>query len=60
MRNKETDKFTWESAEEKIRRWIKISAAKKLKALREMNEFLDRALTKREKLIRRRLRESRH
>jgi len=45
--------FKWESKKEKILRGIKISPAKKLEALRLMNELADRVLSRRQKNLRR-------
>ena len=50
--------FRWETEKEKILRGAKIPAAKKLEAIRLMNEFADKVLTKRQKAIRRKLKES--
>jgi len=50
-------KFTWQSERERILKGLKISAAKKLEGLRLMNELVDKVLTKRQKVIRRKLRE---
>ena len=51
--------FQWETEREKILRGARISAEKKLEAIRLMNELADLALTKRQKMIRQKLRESR-
>ena len=48
--------FEWESKKERILRGVKISAEKKLEGIRLMNELADRVLTKRQKLMRRKLR----
>lgn len=44
---------------ERLLRGVKISAEKKLEGMRLMNELADKVLTKRQKLVRRKLRESR-
>ncbi len=51
--------FRWETKKEKFLRGLKISAAKKLEGLRLMNELADRVLTKRQKALRRKLRDVR-
>lgn len=48
--------FQWESQKEKILRGSKISPEKKLEALRLMNELADKVLTKRQKIVRQKLR----
>lgn len=50
-------KLSWESEKSKILRRSKISPAEKLKGLRLMNELLDKALTKKQKLLRAKLRQ---
>lgn len=52
-------RFGWETEREKILRRAKISPEKKLEGIRLMNEFIDLALTKEQKLLRRNLREMR-
>ena len=52
-------KFGWQSERERILKGLKISAAKKLEGLKLMNELADGVLTKREKIVRRKLKESR-
>jgi len=49
----------WESQEEKIRYYMSISPKKKLEWLQEMHDFLRKALTKKEKRVYYRLRETR-
>ena len=51
--------FKWETEEERLLRFLKISPKKKLQWLRQMNEFIVKASSKRSKLIRRKLREMR-
>ncbi len=48
--------FGWESRKEKIARGAKISPEKKLEGIRMMNELADMVLSKRQKLIRRKIR----
>ena len=60
MKNKKHNMFNWESEEEKLRRYMRIPPAKKLEALRRMNEFFDQVLTDEQKAIRRKLRETKH
>ncbi|MDI6606799.1 MAG: hypothetical protein QME65_06645 [Candidatus Omnitrophota bacterium] len=49
--------FKWESEEERILRFMKIPARKKLEWLRQINEFVHRFSSKRREKIRQRLRE---
>ena len=49
--------FEWESEEERLLRFMKISPKKKLEWLREMNEFLAQATSKRRIALRKKLRE---
>jgi len=49
--------FRWETEREKILKGAKISAEKKLEAIRLMNELADKVLTKRQKAIRKKMRE---
>lgn len=51
--------FKWESEEERLRRFMRIPAKKKLEWLYEMHEFLRSVATKRQKAIFQRVRESR-
>lgn len=51
--------FKWESEEERLLKFMKISPKKKLEWIRQMNEFIDKFSSKRTKIIRRKLRESR-
>lgn len=51
-------KFGWETREQKILRMAKVSAKKKLEAIRLMNEMADKVLTSRQKLVRRKLKEA--
>ncbi len=48
----------WATQRENILRRAKISLEKKLEGIRLMNELADKVLTKRQKIIRRKLRES--
>lgn len=51
--------FEWETHDQRLRRFMKISPQKKLEWLRQMQEFTLKTSTKRLKTIRRRLREAR-
>ena len=51
--------FGWEKKREKILRGAMISPEKKLEGIRLMNELADKVLTARQKIIRRKLKESR-
>jgi len=51
--------YKWESEEERLLRFMRISPKKKMEWLRQMNEFIAKSSTDRSRLIRRRLRESR-
>lgn len=51
-------KFGWETKKDKVERGIKISPEKKLEGLRLMNELADMVLTKRQKIARRKMRET--
>jgi len=48
----------WESEEERILRFMKISPSKKLEWLYQMNKFMSKFLSKRQKIIQQKLRES--
>ncbi len=48
--------FEWESRKERVLRGVKISGEKKLEGIRLMNELADKVLTKRQKLMRQKLR----
>jgi hypothetical protein len=48
--------FKWETEKERVLRGLRISGEKKLEAARLLNEFSDRFLSKRQKLIRQKLR----
>jgi hypothetical protein len=50
--------FGWETQKQRIIRRAKISVEKKLEGIRLMNELADRVLSKRQKLLRRKLREN--
>lgn len=50
--------FSWESEEERLLRFMRIPAKKKMEWLYRMNKFLRRASTKKERDIRRKLRKS--
>lgn len=50
--------FSWEREEERLLRFMRIPAKKKLEWLYQMNKFLCRASTKKQRDIRRKLRES--
>lgn len=49
--------FRWETEREKVLRGAKISAQKKLEGIRLLNELQDEVLSKRQKIIRQKLRE---
>jgi hypothetical protein len=49
--------FKWETKNEKILRGWKISAEKKLEGIRLFNELTDKVLSKKQKRLRRHLRE---
>jgi len=51
--------FTWETHDQRLRRFMKISPLKKLEWLRQMQEFTLKTSTKRLNMIRRKLREDR-
>lgn len=51
--------FEWESEEERLLRFMRIHPKKKLEWLRQMNEFLCKVSTKRQRDIYQRLREDR-
>jgi len=51
-------KFGWATQRENILRGVKVSLQKKLEGIRLMNELADKVLTLRQKLMRRKLRES--
>ena len=48
--------FEWETERERLLRFIKIPPKKKLEWLHQMNEFIVKASSKRDKLIRLKLR----
>ena len=48
--------FRWERANERVARFMKIPAKQKLEWLLQMNEFIDRFSSKKQKTIRRKLR----
>ncbi|MFH1775952.1 MAG: hypothetical protein ABH952_00085 [Candidatus Omnitrophota bacterium] len=48
--------FKWETKKERLLKFIKISPKKKLEWLRQMNEFIAESSSKRNKLIRWKLR----
>lgn len=50
--------FKWESEEERLLKFMRISPKKKMEWLRQMNEFLQKAGGKRRNEIFRRLREA--
>ena len=49
--------FQWETENERLLRFMKIPPKKKLEWLRQMNEFIAKASSKRDKVLRRKLRE---
>jgi len=51
--------FKWETEKERLQRFMKISPKKKLEWLRQMNEFIVKSSSKRDRLIRWKLREIR-
>ena len=51
--------FRWETEKEKILKGLKIPAERKLEGIRLMNELADKALTSKQKGLRRRFRGSR-
>lgn len=51
--------FEWETEEERLLRFMKIPPKKKLEWLRQMHEFMVKCSSKRTRLIRWKLRESR-
>jgi len=51
--------FKWETEKERLLRFMKISPKKKLEWLRQMNEFIVKSSSKRDRLIRWKLREIR-
>ena len=50
-------RFAWETEKERILRGKRIAPRAKLEGLRLMNELADRVLTRRQKLMRQKLRE---
>ena len=50
--------FTWERQDDRLLRFMRIPAKRKLEWLYQMNEFLRKASTKKQSDIRRRLRET--
>jgi len=51
-------KFGWQAEKDLVLMRAKVSPMKKLEAIRLMNEFTDTVLTKRQKILRRKIRES--
>lgn len=51
--------FEWETRDQRLRRFMKISPQKKLEWLRQMQEFTLKTSTRRLNIIRRKLREGR-
>ena len=51
--------FRWESEEERLSRSIKIPPKKKMEWLRKMHELISKYASKRERLLRQKLREMR-
>ena len=51
--------FRWETEREKLLRGAKISPEKKMEGIRLLNELQDKVLSRRQKIMRRRLREIR-
>jgi len=51
-------RFGWQTEKDVILTRAKVSPMKKLEAIRLMNEFADKVLTKRQKILRRKIRES--
>ena len=51
--------FKWESEKEKLSRFMRISPKQKLEWLQQMHDFMRKALTKRQRRIYYKLRESR-
>ncbi len=51
--------FKWESEEERLLRFMKVSPKKKLEWLRQMNEFIEKASSKKDLLLRRKMRQTR-
>ena len=49
--------FKWETKKEKLLRGLKISPKEKLEGIRLMNELSDKALTLKQKIARRKMRE---
>ena len=47
--------FKWETEEERLKRHMKISPKKKLEWLRQMNDFIEKFTTKKQKSIIRKL-----
>jgi hypothetical protein len=52
-------RFGWDTKKEKALRGFRISAEQKLEGIRLMNELADKVLSKRQKFMRRKLREAR-
>lgn len=48
--------FKWQTEKERVLRGAKISPEKKLEAFRLMNELADQVLTKKQKIMRRKMR----
>jgi hypothetical protein len=51
--------YKWETDEERLTRFMKISPKKKMEWLRQMNEFVHKTSTKHTRAIRQKLRKSR-
>lgn len=49
--------YKWETKKERILRGLRISAKKKLEGFRLMNELIDKALGRRQRILRQKLRE---
>lgn len=56
MADPQESNFEWESEEERILKGMRIPPEEKLRWLREINEFTEKALTQKQKEIRRNLR----
>ena len=50
--------YRWETKKERFLKGLKISPAQKLEGLRLINELADKVMTKRQKVLRRKFRES--
>lgn len=51
-------RFGWETKKEKVEKGLAISPYKKLEGMRLMNELADKVLTRHQKIIRQKLRDS--